>query len=71
MIALFTGARKNAAFTLQYKDIILKDGIWCINFIEDSPGIKQLKTEESERIVPIHSALLKMGFLEYINKKYK
>lgn len=71
MIALFTGARKNAAFTLQYKDIILKDGIWCINFIEDSPGIKQLKTEESERIVPIHSALLKMGFLEYINRKHK
>jgi len=70
MIALFTGARKNAAFTLQYKDIIQKDDIWCINFVQDCPGIKKLKTEDSERIVPIHSALIKMGFLNYIQKKH-
>lgn len=69
MIALFTGSRKNAVFTLQYKDIIQKDGIWCINFIEDCPGIKRLKTEDSQRIVPIHSTLIKMGFLDYIYRK--
>ena len=69
MIALFTGSRKNAVFTLQYKDIIQKDGIWCINFIEDCPGIKRLKTEDSQRIVPIHSTLIKMGFLDYIHRK--
>lgn len=69
MIALFTGSRKNAVFTLQYKDIILRDGIWCINFIEDCPGIKKLKTEDSERAVPIHSTLIKMGFLDYVNRK--
>ena len=69
MIALFTGSRKNAVFTLQYKDIIQRDGIWCINFIEDCPGIKRLKTEDSQRIVPIHSALIKMGFLDYVHRK--
>ena len=69
MIALFTGSRKNAAFTLQYKDIIQRDGVWCFNFIEDYPGIKKLKTEDSERLVPIHSDLIKMGFLDYIYKK--
>ncbi len=69
LIALFTGSRKNAVFTLQYKDIIQQDGIWCINFIEDYPGIKKLKTEDSERVVPIHSTLIKMGFLDYINRK--
>ena len=69
MIALFTGSRKNAIFTLQYKDIVQVDDIWCINFISDCPGIKKLKTEDSERIVPIHSALIKMGFLNYIHKK--
>ena len=69
MIALFTGARKNAVFTLQYKDIFFKDGFWCINFIQDCPGIKKLKTEDSERIVPIHSTLIKMGFLDYIKRK--
>ena len=69
MIALFTGSRKNAVFTLQYKDIIQRDGIWCINFIEDCPGIKRLKTEDSQRIVPIHSTLIKMGLLDYIHRK--
>ena len=69
MIALFTGSRKNAVFTLQYKDIIQVDGIWCINFIEDCPGIKRLKTEDSQRLVPIHSGLIKMGFLDYISRK--
>lgn len=69
MIALFTGSRKNAVFTLQYKDIVQCDGIWCINFIEDCPGIKRLKTEDSERLVPIHSALIKMGFLNYVYRK--
>ena len=69
MIALFTGSRKNAVFTLQYKDIMQRDGIWCINFIEDCPGIKRLKTEDSQRIVPIHSDLIKMGFLDYVHRK--
>jgi len=69
MIALFTGSRKNAVFTLQYKDIMQRDGIWCINFIEDCPGIKRLKTEDSQRIVPIHSTLIKMGFLDYVHRK--
>ena len=69
MIALFTGSRKNAVFTLQYKDIIQRDGIWCINFVSDYPGVKRLKNENSERVVPIHSALIKMGFLDYIHRK--
>lgn len=69
MIALFTGSRKNAVFTLQYKDIIQREGIWCINFIEDCPGFKKLKTEDSERSVPIHSTLIKMGFLDYVHKQ--
>lgn len=69
MIALFTGSRKNAVFTLQHKDILQRDGIWCFNFIEDCPGFKKLKTEDSERLVPLHSALIKMGFLDYVRRK--
>lgn len=68
MIALFTGARINAAVTLQYKDILVKDGIACIQFISDHP-IKQLKNDASERLVPIHQQLLDLGFIDYINKR--
>ena len=68
MIALFTGARANSAITLQYDDVFEKDGIWCIQFIENHP-IKHLKNEASERIVPIHPQLLDLGFVNYIKRR--
>ena len=68
MIALFTGARINATITLQYKDILVKDGIDCIQFRSDHK-IKQLKNEASERLVPIHKQLLDLGFVDYVNKQ--
>lgn len=67
MIALFTGARINAAITLQYKDILVKDGLNCIQFLSDHP-VKQLKNEASERLVPIHPQLLDLGFVDYVNR---
>lgn len=71
LLGLFTGARVNAAATLQYKDIKTVDGIECIEFIDDCPGVKTLKTEASERIVPIHDQLLKVGFADYVRRKQK
>jgi len=68
VISLFTGARRNAATTLQYGDIINKDGIDCIQFKRNHP-IKQLKNDESERLVPIAQQLLDLGFLDYINRR--
>lgn len=68
LIALFTGARANSAITLQYDDIINKEGIWCIQFINNHP-IKFLKNEASERIVPIHKQLLELGFVDYVQKR--
>lgn len=68
VISLFTGARRNAATTLQYGDIINKDGIDCIQFKRNHP-IKQLKNDESERLVPIAKQLLDLGFVEYINRR--
>jgi len=68
MVALFTGARQNAAFTLQYDDVAIQEGLNCIHFIENHP-IKELKNDASERFVPIHEQLLDLGFLDYIKRK--
>ena len=68
IIALFTGARRNAATTLQYADIMEYKGIKCIQFKENHP-IKQLKNDESERILPIAKQMLDMGFWEYVNRR--
>lgn len=68
LIALFTGARRNAAMTLQYGDIIIKDGMYCISFNENHEE-KHLKTSASERIIPIHKQLLNLGFVDYVMLK--
>ena len=68
LIALFTGARHNAATTLQYGDIITEESIPCIYFRSNNE-IKKLKNEASERKVPIHNTLIDLGFLDYINRK--
>ncbi len=68
MIALFTGSRQNAAMTLQYGDVLKKDGLDCIHFTENH-SIKHLKTEASERIVPIAQQFLNLGFVEYVRNR--
>lgn len=70
LIALYTGSRANAALTLQYDDVFEKDGMPCIYFRENHP-LKQLKNEASERIVPIHSELIKLGFVNYVRGRQK
>ncbi len=68
LIALFTGSRMNAALTLQYADICVKDGFNCFNFQENHP-IKHLKNEASERIIPINNQLLDLGFVDYFKRQ--
>ena len=68
LIALFTGSRMNAAFTLQYADICVEDGINCFNF-QENHKIKRLKNEASERTVPINDQLIDLGFLDFFKRK--
>jgi hypothetical protein len=45
-------------------------GIWFFNLTDDSAGedvTKSLKNEASKRRVPIHSKLISLGILEYLN----
>ncbi|MEW8194023.1 MAG: site-specific integrase [Candidatus Thiodiazotropha sp.] len=69
-IGLFTGARVNEICQLNPQaDIIDKDGIWCFSFSEDTPSDelvdKSIKTKDN-RVVPIHTQLIKLGIIDYI-----
>lgn len=68
LIAMFVGARCNAAITLQYGDIVNEDGIDCIKFQNNHP-IKQLKNDATIRTVPIPVQLLNLGFVDYVNRQ--
>lgn len=59
----YSGARLAEIAQLRKQDIFEAEGIWCIH-ITDEAG--SLKNDASERDVPIHSAVIAKGFLEFI-----
>lgn len=67
MIAAYSGMRIKEITQLHKEDIVLKDRIYCFN-INTNDG-KTTKTKNSIRFVPIHSKLIDIGLLEYVNSK--
>ena len=68
LIALFTGARANEICQLSVSDVkseTLRDGQTHFFDFNDET-YKSLKNDSSIRIVPIHSELIKLGFLEFV-----
>jgi integrase len=68
LLGLYTGARLREVAQLDVADIRQEDGIWHIDINEDGEG-KSLKSKAAKRRVPIHSDLIKLGFLEWVNAK--
>lgn len=69
LMGMFTGARLSELCQLQLRDIRQELGVWIISI--NQSGAKQLKTSSSERIVPLHKAILDAGFLEYHQQRLK
>lgn len=73
LIGLFTGCRINEVCQLNPVEDIKQDsatGIHYFHFTDEGESIegisKSVKTNSSKRIVPIHSKLIELGFLNYI-----
>lgn len=66
LLALFTACRPNELCQLHKSDIVQKDGVWCIdnNLRHET---KSLKNSSANRLVPVHSTLIKMGFLNFVD----
>jgi integrase len=66
VLALFTGARLNELCQLTAGDIGTHDEVQTISILDEEIG-KRLKTSASRRIIPIHSKLIELGFLDYVS----
>jgi len=68
LIGLFSGMRLNEICQLDVADIQEIEGIPCFHVRPDpsAKGSKRLKTEASERLVPVHPTLLDIGFMTYV-----
>lgn len=73
LLGLYTGARVNEVCQLNPQCDIREDGgIWFFDITSasnsDSRVKKSVKNATSSRRVPVHSALLRLGFLHYVER---
>lgn len=74
LIGLYTGARINEVCQLNPQcDIRQEQGVWVFEITEasetDEKVKKSVKNTTSRRLVPIHSKLIELGLLEYVQKR--
>lgn len=67
LLGLYTGARLNELCQLRLEDVVVVNGIDCLHIRQGSADQK-IKTDSSERLVPVHSRLKALGFLEYVER---
>lgn len=65
LLAMFTGARLREVAQLVPSDIRSEDGIWYIDINADGEK-KSLKSPAAKRRVPIHSDMIRLGFIEWV-----
>lgn len=67
LLGLFTGATVSELCQLRTNDVeIAADGSGLIHITEDDEGQQLKNFEHRRRVVPIHSQLVRLGFLTYV-----
>lgn len=61
-IGAYSGARVSEICQLRSEDVQKIDDIWCMKL---DPEAGSLKTSGSERIIPVHPALIEAGFVKF------
>lgn len=65
LLGLYSGARVSEVGQLHLEDFFEEDGIPCVRITSTGEG-QSLKTDASERVVPIHPELVELGLLEHV-----
>lgn len=68
LISLFSGLRTSEACQLKVESIIKKEGIYVLE-INDVDENTKLKTLNAYRSIPLHSNLIKLGLLKYVDER--
>ncbi|MGC9239401.1 MAG: tyrosine-type recombinase/integrase [Acidithiobacillus sp.] len=68
-LGAYTGARIGELAQLRVSDVEQVQDVWCFR-IREGEG-QDLKTKSAKRDVPVHPALIKAGFLEFVEEVRK
>jgi integrase len=69
VVALFTGARQAEIAGLQAVNVQELEGASLLYIVSKRRAGKRVKTKASERVVPIHPELVRLGFLDYVAQR--
>ena len=71
VLALFTGARQAELGSLTAANVQTdaETGVVLLNFVSERARGKRVKTEASERVVPVHPDVIRLGFLSYVEAR--
>jgi integrase len=65
-MGLFTGARLGELCQLYLTDFVDHNGVQCIDVSDQEEG-QRLKNTNAKRLVPVHSRLIELGLLRYVD----
>jgi integrase len=68
LLALYTGARLSEICQLEIKNIQTVDGIAVLKITDSGEG-QSVKSAAGHRVIPIHSKLLELGFMNYVQSQ--
>ena len=66
ILGMFQGMRIDEICQLYVSDVVVVEGTPCISINREAD--KKLKNDASERIIPIHGMLIRLGFMEYVDE---
>jgi hypothetical protein len=71
LLAVFMGGRQGEFAALRVSEIRedAETGIPLMWIVRDAAAGKRVKTDAGERVVPIHPQMIKLGFLDYVERR--
>lgn len=69
LLGMFTGARLNEICQLDIADVQQDGDIWFLNITDEGDDNKRVKSRAGRRKVPLHSELIQLGFLDFVQSR--
>ena len=69
LLGMFTGARLNEICQLDIADVQQDGDTWFLNITDEGDNTKSVKSRAGRRKVPLHSELIRLGFLDFVDNR--
>ena len=69
LLGMYTGARLNEICQLDIADVQQEGNTWFLNITDDGDDNKSVKSKAGRRKVPLHSELIRLGFLDLVRNR--